>query len=104
MSEISVSEAHNRYLSDQVVDVREDFEVQEGLIPSAIHIPLGQLHTHMSKLIKSKPVIVVCRSGQRSALASRMLNQAGFSASTMTGGMKAWKKAGFPISAKEDNV
>lgn len=104
MSEISVSEAHNRYLSDQVVDVREDFEVQEGLIPSAIHIPLGQLHTHMSKLIKSKPVIVLCRSGQRSALASRMLNQAGFSASTMAGGMNAWKKAGFPISAKEDNV
>ena len=56
----------------------EDFEVAEGMIPGALHIPMGQLQARLSELDPAVPVIVVCRSGNRSLDAGHALEQAGF--------------------------
>lgn len=96
MAEITVPDAQKRYTQDQILDVREGFEVAEGLIPGALHIPMGQLGSRLGDLDKDRPIIVVCRSGNRSAAVADALNQAGYTADTMAGGMTAWQRAGLP--------
>ena len=97
MSEITITDAEARRAQDQILDVREDFEVAEGMIPGALHIPMGQLGTRLQEVEKTRPVIVVCRSGNRSARVADALNDAGYTADTMAGGMAAWQRAGLPI-------
>lgn len=96
MAEITVTDAQKRYTVDQVLDVREDFEVVEGMIPTALHIPMGQLNARAAELDMTRPIIVVCRSGNRSAMVADALNEAGFTADTMAGGMIAWQQASLP--------
>lgn len=96
MAEITVPDAQKRYTQDQILDVREGFEVAEGMIPGALHIPMGQLGSRLGDLDKDRPIIVVCRSGHRSAAVADALNQAGYTADTMAGGMTAWQRAGLP--------
>jgi len=98
MSEITIDQANERRGSDQILDVREDFEVADGMIPGAIHIPMGELGSRLAELDPSRPVIAVCRSGNRSARVADALNEAGFTADTMAGGMVAWQRAGLPVS------
>ncbi len=90
MAEITITEAEQRRSTARILDVREDFEVEEGMIPGALHIPMGQLQTRLSELDPAVPVIAVCRSGNRSARVADALNGAGFTADTMAGGMIAW--------------
>ena len=66
------------------------------MIPTALHIPMGELGARLDELDKNRPVIVVCRSGRRSATVADALNQAGFTAGTMAGGMIEWQQAGLP--------
>lgn len=96
MAEITVPDAQKRYTQDQILDVREGFEVAEGMIPGALHIPMSQLGSRLGDLDKDRPIIVVCRSGNRSAAVADALNQAGYTADTMAGGMTAWQRAGLP--------
>ncbi|CAN7541237.1 rhodanese-like domain-containing protein [Arthrobacter sp. LjRoot78] len=98
MAEITVTETEQQRASAQILDVREDFEVIEGMIPGALHIPMGQLQARLSELDPGVHVIVVCRSGNRSARVADALNAAGFSADTMAGGMIAWSRAGLPAT------
>ncbi len=67
MAEITITEADQRRSTARILDVREDFEVAEGMIPGALHIPMGQLQARLSELDPAVPVIAVCRSGNRSA-------------------------------------
>lgn len=86
-----------------VVDVREDSEVQAGKIKGAKHIPLGQLKTRLGELekAKDKPVLVYCRSGNRSAHACHLLTKEGFQdVSNLAGGMMAWESANLPVSKR----
>lgn len=96
MAEITVPDAQKRYTQDQILDVREDFEVSQGMIPGALHIPMGQLGSRLGELDKDRPIIVVCRSGNRSAAVADALTQTGYMADTMNGGMAAWQRAGLP--------
>lgn len=70
-----------------VIDVREDAEVEEGMIPGAIHIPLGSIPERASELDKSKEYILVCRGGVRSANACEYLEGQGFKVVNLEGGM-----------------
>jgi len=84
-----------------VLDVREDKEFAAGHIPKAKHIPLGQLDKRINELdkFKGKPVLVTCRSGQRSARACGMLKKAGFEAVyNQAGGIIAWERANLPVT------
>jgi len=98
MSEIDIRQAESRRTTDQVLDVREDFEVAEGMIPGALHIPMGQLASRLGEIDRGRPVIVVCRSGNRSARVADALAAAGYAADTMGGGMVDWQRAGLPIA------
>lgn len=83
-----------------VLDVREDNEVREGKIQGAKHIPLGQLNNRMAELEKSKekPILVYCRSGNRSSHACATLTKHGFAnVANLTGGFTAWQSANLPI-------
>ncbi len=83
-----------------LLDVREPDEYAQGHAPGAILIPLGQLSQRLTEIAryKSQPVALICRSGNRSATAQRLLEQAGFSAtSNVEGGMIAWLKSGLPV-------
>jgi rhodanese-related sulfurtransferase len=86
----------------QIVDCREDWEWTAGRIEEAIHIPLNAIMAgaERGRLDSSKPVYVVCRSGNRSELASVMLRARGFDAHNMEGGMERWEQLGLPFSAE----
>ena len=98
MAEITITEAGQRRSTACILDVREDFEVAEGVIPGALHIPMGQLSARLAELDPAVPVIAVCRSGNRSAAVAEALNGAGYKADTIAGGMTAWTRAGLPTT------
>jgi rhodanese-related sulfurtransferase len=83
-----------------LLDVREPNEWSAGHAPRARHIPLGQLAARQGELSRTRPVVVVCRSGNRSKRAAASLAAAGFEVSNLAGGMRAWSAAGLPVVAK----
>ena len=82
-----------------ILDVREDDEWQAGHAEGATHIPLGDLAQRLADVPEGSPVYVVCRSGGRSARATQWLNQNGFEAVNVDGGMKSWESSGRPLTA-----
>jgi rhodanese-related sulfurtransferase len=81
-----------------VLDVREPGEYAAGHIPGALLIPLGELPDRLHEVPEEGPVVVVCRSGNRSGQASRFLRQQGFdNVHNMLGGMLAWQRAGYEV-------
>ncbi|UOY93554.1 rhodanese-like domain-containing protein [Ectobacillus sp. JY-23] len=74
-----------------IIDVREDEEVAQGKIPSATHIPLGELEQRLTEIDKEQEHIMVCRSGARSGRASAFLTEKGYKVKNMSGGMLAWE-------------
>ncbi len=82
----------------QVLDVREDFEWEEGHIDGAIHIPLAQLPSRFTELDQAQPVLAVCHVGQRSAMAAAFLRERGFDSHNLEGGIDAWTAEGLPLA------
>jgi molybdopterin/thiamine biosynthesis adenylyltransferase/rhodanese-related sulfurtransferase len=84
-----------------LVDVREQHEYEEAHIPGAIHVPRGHLESRIEGKVgdKSKPVVLYCASGQRSALAAQTLQSLlGYDdVASMTGGITLWKDRGFDV-------
>lgn len=86
----------------QIVDCREPYEWIAGRIEGAIHIPLnGIMAGKSSELDPSKPVVVVCRSGNRSELATMMLQARGFDVYNLEGGMEDWAREGLPFTTPD---
>jgi rhodanese-related sulfurtransferase len=83
----------------QIIDVREADEWRTGHIREARHIPLGQLGQRASEIDPTRPVIFVCRSGNRSEHATRALQGAGYEqAINLAGGMLDWQQSGLPVA------
>lgn len=59
MAEITITETAQRGSTARILDVREDFEVAEAMIPGALHIPMGQLQARLSELDPAVPIIAV---------------------------------------------
>lgn len=74
-----------------IIDVRENEEVAQGMIPNAQHIPLQQVPGEFSNLDKSAEYVIVCRSGRRSMNACLYLSDQGFQVKNLLGGMLDWK-------------
>jgi rhodanese-related sulfurtransferase len=81
-----------------VVDVREPAELHAGRIKGARNIPLGQLGERLSELQDGMTVAFVCRSGARSARATRAAAKAGVEAVNVSGGVLGWARAGLPLT------
>jgi rhodanese-related sulfurtransferase len=96
-AEISVAEAaQQRDAGAFILDVREQDEWEQVHIPGATLISLQQLAQRTGEVPKDRPVVVVCRSGNRSAQGRDILRQAGFTEVTsMAGGMNDWQAAGY---------
>ncbi|MEX2103896.1 MAG: rhodanese-like domain-containing protein [Bacilli bacterium] len=76
----------------QLIDVREVEEYRVSRVPGSRLIPLGQLDVRHIDIDRNKEVIVICRSGSRSARACEYLSLLGFSnLKNMTGGMLKWE-------------
>ena len=80
-----------------VVDVREPVEFRDGHLPGAVNIPMGQLTRRLDELDRTRPVYVVCASGNRSGAMVDVLTAAGYDATNVAGGTSAWIRAGRPI-------
>lgn len=93
MKEISVQELKQKLDNKedfQLIDVREDFEYEMSNLGGTL-IPLGGILIESNKLDKTKPVVVMCRSGKRSAAAIMQLEQQGFTnLYNLKGGILAW--------------
>lgn len=76
-----------------IIDVREPEEVAEGCIPGAINIPLGELPERTDEISRTEEIILVCRSGNRSARALQYLTSLDIPGlRNMVGGMLAWEQ------------
>ncbi len=73
-----------------ILDVREDDEWQAGHIEGAIHVPLADLPARYGEVPLDEDVYVICRTGGRSRRAAAWLNENGFDAINVNGGMGAW--------------
>lgn len=83
-----------------VLDVREEGEYALGHILSSKHIPLGKLNERIGELekFKEQPIVVVCRTANRSSMACATLGKSGFTqAYILAGGITAWQKGNLPL-------
>jgi len=90
---------------DQILDVREtgEFDCPLGRISGAKLIPLGSLADRTGELATNQPIVAVCRAGGRSARATKILLQAGFSdIANLAGGMLRWRAQGYPVEGGRD--
>src|SRR5436190_18262902 len=100
ITEISAQEAAARVAEQPgpvLIDVRERDEYEQGYIPGALHIPRGNLESRIDNAVgeRSRPVIVYCASGNRSAYAAKTLAELGFEdVVSLRGGFADWKENG----------
>ena len=86
-----------------ILDIRESGEYQEGHIPDSRNFPFSGLKGRLRELekLKSKPIIVYCRSGARAASVANLLKKSGFqTVHNLSGGLTAWQNANLPIRRK----
>jgi molybdopterin/thiamine biosynthesis adenylyltransferase/rhodanese-related sulfurtransferase len=101
IDEITTPEAHALLSSDEpplFVDVRPQDEWDEGHLPGAVHLPRNNLESRAESVLtdKSRPLVVYCGSGPRSAFATRSLHELGYEhAVNLAGGFADWKRNGY---------
>ena len=94
---MEVDQVAGRVSDLQVVDVRHDDEWDAGHIDGSRHIVLDDLNSRLSEIDRDRPVVTVCRSGNRSANAAEILRAEGFDAQNLEGGLSAWAAASHPL-------
>jgi rhodanese-related sulfurtransferase len=84
-----------------LLDVREQDEWDAGHAPRAQHIPMSELAGRLGELPAESEVLVICRSGARSARVTAYLNANGWDARNVDGGMHSWHAAGRELASAE---
>ena len=103
IGEIFVSEVDvHRSIGAQLFDVREPDEYNEGHVPGAVLIPLGEVAARVDEFPSNAPFLVICRSGGRSMQAAQFLNQFDRDVLNIVGGTLAWIAAGKPVVSGPD--
>jgi rhodanese-related sulfurtransferase len=95
-----VSREEARKLLDEgarLIDVRADHEWEAGRIAGAEHVPLPELPQRIGELDKDQPVVVYCRGGNRSSMATAALADAGFDAVKLSEGIVGWSEEELPL-------
>jgi rhodanese-related sulfurtransferase len=101
IKEITPSELEERLKKGgklELIDVREEEEVEEGMIKEAKHIPMGEIPNQLDQFEKDKEYIFICRSGRRSENVCLYLQDQGYQVVNMVGGMLEWKGETIPKS------
>ena len=83
-----------------VLDLRPQAEFKSGHIVDALNIPYASLSGHLTELekYKDRPIILVCKMGQHSGAAAKILMKAGYNQVTrMAGGMAEWGSSNLPV-------
>jgi rhodanese-related sulfurtransferase len=88
----------------QLVDVRADHEWDAGRIAGARHVPLAELAERTGEIDKDRPVVLYCRGGNRSTMATDALTDAGFDAVKLSEGIVGWEGAGLPLEPESGYV
>jgi len=81
----------------RLLDVRTSEEWNAGHVADSVWIPITELPDRIEELDDDEPVVVVCRTGARSAAATAALLRAGYDAVNLAGGLQAWAAAGQPV-------
>lgn len=81
----------------QLIDVRTPEEFASGHLPNAINIPLQEMSSRLGEISQDEPVVLYCRSGNRSGQAAQLLGEEGFTQVLDLGGIQAWEAAGLPV-------
>jgi rhodanese-related sulfurtransferase len=81
----------------QLIDVRADHEWEAGRIAGATHLPLDELVERSGEIDKQRPVVLYCRGGNRSTMATDALTAAGYDAAKLSEGIVGWEEAGLPL-------
>ncbi len=92
--DVSVDEALQLWQNKEatLIDIRTPAEYRDGHIPGVVNIPLDELEKRLSEIPKDKKVVLICRTGNRSAQGTKMLRSKGFAnVFNSTGGMSTWK-------------
>jgi rhodanese-related sulfurtransferase len=80
-----------------ILDVREDGEWAAGHVAGSTHVPLSELPARAADIPDTDPLVVVCRSGGRSAQVTAWLAGQGRDVVNLDGGLGAWESAGRPL-------
>lgn len=81
----------------QLIDVRADHEWEAGRIAGATHLPLAELAGRTGEIDSERPVVLYCRGGTRSTMATDALVEAGFDAAKLSEGIVGWDAADLPL-------
>lgn len=96
--EVAVGDAAPHLSKVRLVDVREPHEFAGGHIDGAELVPLGTVVQAAAEWDRAQPILLICRSGNRSGRAAAELQRLGFQKLyNLTGGMMAWTGSGLPI-------
>jgi rhodanese-related sulfurtransferase len=88
----------------ELVDVREDYEVEAAHIPGSRHVDLSELAAAADSFDRERPIVFYCRSGDRSGMAAAAFEQGGFQAYNLSGGILAWREAGLAVVPEDGEV
>jgi rhodanese-related sulfurtransferase len=88
----------------QLVDVRAEHEWEVGHIAGATHLPLDELPERAGEIDKERPVVLYCRGGTRSTMATTALADAGYDAAKLSEGIVGWDEAGLPLAPDDGYV
>lgn len=80
-----------------LLDVREQHEWDAGHAPQAVHIPMSQLQSRAEEIPGDRTIVCICHVGGRSAVVTNALNEGGWHALNLVGGMEAWQHEGLPV-------
>jgi len=76
-----------------LVDIREEWELAIARLEQAVHIPMGELPDRMAELPRDRDIVLLCRSGMRSAQVTRFLEREGYQRVwNLAGGILAWSE------------
>ncbi len=81
----------------QLIDVRAGHEWDAGHIAGATHLPLDELAGRTGEIDPERPVVLYCRGGTRSTMATDALAEAGFDAAKLSEGIAGWDEADLPL-------
>jgi rhodanese-related sulfurtransferase len=88
----------------QLVDVRADHEWEMGRIEGAVHLPLPELSDRVGEIDEDRPVVLYCRGGRRSTMATEVLAAEGYDAAKLSEGIVGWAEAGLPLEPEGGQV